>query len=155
LTYSDLDQAARQVAAAVLQPPLAPRGALLLPPEASMLIGLIGVLQAGCAYVPLDPPPPVERLAYIFGDTEISLIVCTAALRPLAERLAGTTRHVIDIDNLPAPAAELPVVPADSLAYVLYTSGSTGQPKGVMQSHRNVLHFIRQYTENLRITAED
>ena len=66
--------------------------------------------------------------------------------------------QLINIDaassNFQTPAA-LPEVPPDRLAYILYTSGSTGQPKGVMQNHRNVLHYIRVYTNNLHLNADD
>ncbi|HEU4597299.1 MAG TPA: amino acid adenylation domain-containing protein, partial [Pyrinomonadaceae bacterium] len=156
LNYRELDEAARSLASVVVSLPPSPRVALLLQHDERMIVGLLGVLQAGRAYVPLDAAHPAERLSYILEDTEASVIVCTSALRPLAERLAGNARHVIELDNLTEkPLSELPAVSADSVAYVLYTSGSTGQPKGVIQSHRNVLHFIRQYTENLRLTPED
>ncbi|HEY0791291.1 MAG TPA: amino acid adenylation domain-containing protein [Chthoniobacterales bacterium] len=155
-TYAELDREARRVAAEVLAIPAAPRVAVLLSHDASIAVGLLGVLMAGRAYVPLDPAQPASRLAYILADTGVSILVCTRALRPLAEKLAGNERTLIELEAMTAaPLPNLPVTAPGSIAYVLYTSGSTGLPKGVIQSHRNVLHFMREYTENLALTADD
>ncbi|MGE0862777.1 MAG: non-ribosomal peptide synthase/polyketide synthase, partial [Vicinamibacterales bacterium] len=156
LTYRELDQRARRVAAAIMQRGAAGVVALLLPHDASMAVGILGALQAGRMYVPLDASHPVERLMQIAADAEVSALVSCAALDPLARQIAGASCALIDADNPGAdPATDLPAVSPDSLAYVLYTSGSTGTPKGVVQNHRNVLHFIREYTERLRIDAGD
>jgi len=156
LTYRELDQRARRVAAAILQARPTGAVALLLPHDASMPVGILGALQAGRMYVPLDASHPPERLVQIAADAEVSAVVSCAALGPLARRIAGATCPLIDVDDPGVDAAdELPAVSPDSIAYVLYTSGSTGLPKGVVQNHRNVLHFIREYTERLRIQAGD
>ena len=156
LTYNALDDAARRVSAAILSTPSGPHVALLLPHDAAMVVGVIGVLQAGRAYVPLDPLQPRERLAGIVADSQASVIVCTAALRNVAIEITGGSVPVFDVDDPGTTAApDLPSVGPDHNAYLIYTSGSTGRPKGVIQSHRNVLHFTRQYTEALRISPED
>ena len=156
LTYDALDQATRRVAAAILATPSGRHVALLLPHDAGMVVGVIGVLQAGRAYVPLDPLQPHERLAGIVADAQASGIVCTAALRNLAIEITGGSLPVFDVDDPGTTAAlDLPSVAPDHNAYLIYTSGSTGRPKGVIQSHRNVLHFTRQYAEALRISPED
>jgi amino acid adenylation domain-containing protein len=156
LTYSELDHAARTVAAALQTLPETPRIGVLCPHDSSMIVGLLGVLMTGRAYIPLDPAQPANRLSYILEDTEVSIIVASKSLRPLAETLAGTSRTVVELEALThAPLQELPKVSPDAVAYVLYTSGSTGRPKGVVQTHRNVLHFMREYTQNLAIRPED
>jgi amino acid adenylation domain-containing protein len=156
ITYSELDQRARRVAAALMAGSIGRAVALLLPHDAAMAVGVMGTLQSGRIYVPLDASHPIERLLQIAADAEISAVVSCAALNPLARRIAGPTCPVIDVDSPGAEAAEqLPAVSPDSIAYVLYTSGSTGTPKGVIQNHRNVLHFIREYTERLRIQSRD
>src|SRR5262249_20812350 len=146
LTYRMLDQAARRVAAAILDLPLSPRIALLLPHDETMVVGIMGVLLAARTYVPLHPSHPIDRLKFILDDTSASIIVCSGEVRRLAGELATEGRRVVALDDLP-PVAErdLPQVSADAIAYLIYTSGSTGRPKGVIQSHRNVLHFIRRY----------
>ncbi|WP_339852591.1 amino acid adenylation domain-containing protein, partial [uncultured Nisaea sp.] len=156
LTYGALDRESRRLAAALLEHSGSARIALLLPHDTRMAIGMLGVLQAGCAYVPLDPSQPPQRLRTILDDVGADMIVCAEPHEDLAGMLAGPDRAILHLDHLDLPpAGTLPEISPDSVAYLLYTSGSTGRPKGVVQSHRNVLHFIRRYTENLRLTPED
>jgi amino acid adenylation domain-containing protein len=134
------------------------RIALLFEHDAPMLAGILGVLAAGKTYVPLDPTYPRERLAYMLDDCQASAILTHTRQLACAQSLASATLQLINVDELVGPAIgetiHLPIAP-DALAYILYTSGSTGQPKGVMQNHRNVLHFIQVYTNNLHISAND
>ncbi len=155
-TYRELDQAARRLAAALLgQPRRNPLVGVLLPHATSMIVGIIGTLQAGRAYVPLDVNDPVMRLRYIVGDTQSAIILCDSSSLTTAEQLVAPDR-IVNLDHLPeTPAYDLPAIDPESYAYLIYTSGSTGQPKGVLQSHRNVLHFIRQYTSHLRVNSDD
>ena len=90
------------------------------------------------------------------GDTALDHIHASESKAPSPLRSAGALQ-IINIDALSSASApvNLPAVKPDSLAYILYTSGSTGQPKGVMQNHRNVLHYIRVYTNNLHLNADD
>jgi len=110
-----------------------------------MLVGLLGVLKAGAAYVPLDPEYPAERLRFMLDDSGARQLVTLATLR---ESLPVNERAVLCLDDaatlqswpsdLPALAAD---ATADDLAYVIYTSGSTGQPKGVMLTHAGALNL--------------
>ncbi len=155
LTYWELNQAARRLAAALLKCNHNQWVALLLPHDCNMVAGIIGILQAGRAYIPLDANHPLKRLKYIIEDTQTTTLVCDNQFQRLTKQLTGLEK-VINLDTLTeSPAACLPAIDPDSIAYLLYTSGSTGQPKGVIQNHRNVLHFIRQYTNNLHISASD
>ena len=110
-----------------------------------MVVGLLGILKAGGAYVPLDPEYPKERLAFILEDTR-ALVLLTQ--RRLVGRLAAHNAHVVCLDSdWEKIAAEndrtpISVTAAENLAYVVYTSGSTGQPKGVEVRHQGVLRLL-------------
>jgi amino acid adenylation domain-containing protein len=113
-----------------------------------MVIGLLGILKAGAAYVPLDPSYPEDRLAYILDDTAAPIVLTSESIEPL---LPVTSAYVIRVDAQWAEIAkragtnlhrgENGLAP-DNLAYVIYTSGSTGRPKGVMVEHRHLVNLI-------------
>lgn len=111
-----------------------------------LLVALLGVLQAGCAYVPLDPAMPAARLQHIVGDAGIAFILGQGD-GPASAR-GATPATVIDVADIPeAPPAAARVVPlprrhGQQLAYVIYTSGSSGRPKGVMISHHNLANYL-------------
>jgi amino acid adenylation domain-containing protein len=121
-----------------------------------MPVVMLGVLQAGAAYVPLDPIYPADRLEYMLADSEARVIV---AHRQFADRLpsGGTPVLWVEADTWTSPGAEPFDVDGDSmdLAYVIYTSGSTGRPKGVEIAHRSVVNFLLSMKERPGLTAGD
>lgn len=149
LTYAQLAQAVTKVAQALRRHGIG-RGArvgLYVPRSPRMLIGLLGVLQCGAAYVPLDPAFPQDRLVFMARDAELSLLLSDGGVDPQA---LGVSRQLaigdILADDTPTsewqPDVALEARPNDP-AYVIYTSGSTGQPKGVIVPHRAVVNFLR------------
>ncbi|MGZ8846235.1 MAG: amino acid adenylation domain-containing protein [Pyrinomonadaceae bacterium] len=158
-TYQDLDRAVDSVAQTLLRLRGAgeERIALLFEHDAPMIAGMLGSLKAGKTYVPLDPCHPIERLGQIVEHSESTSLLTNSKNLALATRLAHEGVQLINIDEVDTTASTvaLPAIGPDKLAYILYTSGSTGQPKGVMQNHRNVLHYIRVYTNNLHLNAGD
>ena len=135
-TYAELDQAANAVANALLDRGIA-RGDLVgvrLRRGPWLVPVLLGVLKAGCAYVPLDPAAPAASVASIIEDAGLPLVI---ADEPGAKVLA-----VADIDGTRTASPGVAGAGTD-LAYVIYTSGSTGRPKGVEVEHRNVLALLR------------
>ncbi|MDQ3605284.1 MAG: amino acid adenylation domain-containing protein, partial [Gemmatimonadota bacterium] len=158
-SYAELERRANQVAHALLRACGSgdDRIALLVEHDAPMLAAVLGVLKAGKSYVPLDPSFPAERLQRILEDAGPSALLAQASLAAVARRCAGELR-VITIEEAwrtePHQEPELEISP-ETAAYILYTSGSTGEPKGVVQSQRNVLHHIRTYTNRLRIASGD
>ncbi len=160
LTYDDLNNAANLVAAAVLE--RADEGdepvALLLENDAPMIAARLGVLKSGKPYVPLDTFYPRASLEYILRDCGARLVVTDSRKFSLGGEWATFGVRWIDAaeldSNRGAPNPEMDIAP-DRIANILYTSGSTGEPKGVMQNHRNVLHEIMNYTNGAHISAED
>ncbi|MGW8604930.1 amino acid adenylation domain-containing protein [Streptomyces sp. NPDC055893] len=145
-TYRDLDRASDAFAARLAAHGVRPGGAvgLFLDRSAEFVVAALAVLKAGGAYVPLDPRQPEERLAFILADTGAPLLV--------TDRPAQDVGFARDLDTLPAPdlrallaetgvSAPEPAVHPDQLAYVMYTSGSSGVPKGVANTHRNVVEL--------------
>ena len=158
-TYKELNHTANQIARAVLATGGGDqRIALLLNHDAWMVAGILGVLKAGKTYVPLDASYPRQRLMEVLKDSEAAALLTNNANLLFAEELIQEGIPVINLDQLDpsTPGDDLQVqCTPDSLAYILHTSGSTGKPKGVVQNHRNVLHHIRSYTNNLHICASD
>ncbi|MCD9006284.1 amino acid adenylation domain-containing protein [Luteimonas sp. XNQY3] len=119
-----------------------------LPRTADLVIALVGILRAGAAYVPLDPSYPHGRLAHVAQDSGVRCVVTARSLASAAAALATGIEPVL-LDALDtadaAGAAKTTSCGADAgpddLAYVMYTSGSTGQPKGVMVEHRQLINF--------------
>jgi amino acid adenylation domain-containing protein len=160
LSYEALNQTANRLARAILAhcPPGAGQVGLLFEQGPAALVAMLAALKAGKAYVPLDPTFPQARTAYILEDSQAELLLTNQENRSLAAQLARGPCRVFNTDDLdPAlPGANLGrAISPETVAYILYTSGSTGQPKGVVQTHRNLLHFVHSYTTNLRITAAD
>ncbi len=132
--------------------------ALLLDGDAPMIAATLGVLKAGKTYVPLESSHPQTRLARVLADAEAHIVVTNDALQARAEALAEGDCSLLNIDSIGSdtPTYNLRLtIPPDSRAYLLYTSGSTGAPKAVVQNHRNVLYFICVYASNLHLHAED
>jgi amino acid adenylation domain-containing protein len=160
LTYAELNAIANRVARAIVDRcgERHEQVALLFEHDAPMIGAIFGALKAGKMYVPLDPSYPLSRTTYILKDSPAALIVTNNKNLSLAKRLVQDAIPLINIDQVSTSlsAKNLDLSPsADTLAYVLYTSGSTGQPKGVVQKHRNVLHDVMQYTNTLRLCPDD
>lgn len=145
LSYGALEAAAGTLARRLLGLGAGPerRVALLLERSWRAVVGVLGALEAGAAYVPLDPTYPRERLAFLLADSRAVALVTTGELAALAGDQAPTT--VLLDGRLPqagGDAAGRPEAAPDRLAYVIYTSGSTGRPKGVMVTHGGLSHYL-------------
>lgn len=160
LTYAQLNQMANRLARLILAETREGNAPILLLMEKSaLLIGaIVGVLKAGKIVTPVEPSYPRPRLAAILGDSEASVIVTDTRNLALAVGLSRNTIPVIDAEARGAgvsPENPGTVADAETLAYLLYTSGSTGEPKGVMQAHRDILHNVMAYTNDLHISPND
>jgi amino acid adenylation domain-containing protein len=161
LTYGRLDAAADRAAHRIMALGVRPgdRVGLYFDKSVESLVGLYGVLKAGAAYVPLPTDAPAERLAYIVRDAGLRVVL--TAGEPGGGRLGpdgDLADRLVDVGGvLDGPRVERPAVPVgpDDLAYVLYTSGSTGVPKGVMLSHRNGAAFVSWAAAEYGLTPRD
>ncbi|MFB7470717.1 amino acid adenylation domain-containing protein [Kitasatospora sp. NPDC056184] len=153
LSYADLAERSRRVAAALLAtrasgPAAGPAPAftvgVCLPRDRYLPAALLGVLRAGAAYVPLEPDQPVERLRGRLADSGATVLVAAGETLALAGELGEAVGvGVLDLGSPADPGpARLPDVVPEGLAYVLYTSGSTGLPKGVEVTHANLAAFV-------------
>ena len=146
LTYRQLHAQADRLAGRLMAMCAGPEAlvGICLPRTPAMLITVLAVHKAGGAYLPLDPSYPQSRLAYMVADSKTNLIVTDRAHRAM---VSGTEAQILCIDD-PEPANIAVLKPGNGakpsdLAYVLYTSGSTGNPKGVAVTHRNVVNLVR------------
>ena len=160
LTFDAVNRAANRLARAILsrRGAAAEPIALLFDHGATVLVSLLAVLKTGKFYVALDTSYPRDRLDYMLRDCGAELIVTDTSNLALARQLSGGRAEILDLAAVDDGLADddLAAYPAaDSLALLLYTSGSTGQPKAAMHSHRNVLCDVRNLTNGWCITAED
>ena len=118
---------------------------ILLPKCEFMTIAAIAVLKAGAAYQPLDPTYPMDRLAFMINDTGAGLMIADEAMLALVPEYTGQIILTKDIGTLPDSDIVLEDPRPGDLFIMLYTSGSTGVPKGVMLEHRNVVCFCKWY----------
>jgi amino acid adenylation domain-containing protein len=159
LTYAELNRAANQIACAIVaqcgeeKAPVA----VSLGHGADIIIAILALWKAGKIYVPLDPALPHASNIAILDATHARLVVSDTSHRDYI----GQVQRDIRVINIDKPAGTVSAenlgtsIAPDNPAYVLFTSGSTGQPKGVMQNHRNVLNQIKRETNGLHICADD
>jgi amino acid adenylation domain-containing protein len=129
--------------------------ALMVERSVEMMLAILGILKAGGAYLPIDPDFPEERIKYMLKDSQAALLVTQ-------ERFSdtfGDMCHCLNLDDFPFDGSESvaiePVNRAADLVYVTYTSGSTGNPKGVMIQHRAVVNFIKAMTGLIEFSQKD
>ncbi len=143
LSYGELDRRAAAVARHLVEHRLGPdkTAGIFMDPCPDMLIAILGVLKAGGAYIPLDPSYPRQRLQTIVRDAQPTVLLTTAAEREKLGKIADVEIVCVDhLDTSRQIAPALPTVSADNLAYILYTSGTTGTPRGVEITHGNLVH---------------
>jgi amino acid adenylation domain-containing protein len=159
-SYIELNRIANRIARAILATrgdPAAPI-ALLFEHGIDVIAAIMGTLKAGKFYVAVDPSLPSERIAYMLEDSQASLIVTNTLNADLAHKLAVDARPCLNIEGIDEPvcAEDAGVFAAsDEILTIRYTSGSTGDPKGVVETHRNVLQSTILHAGEMRTCVDD
>jgi amino acid adenylation domain-containing protein len=160
VSYQQLNEQANRIACRLrkLGVQLEARVGIFMERSGENVAGLLGILKAGAAYVPLDPEHPRERLAFMIADAGIQVLLTQ---RKLMAKLPDTPAQIICLDEMESETAEAHAshtaaqVTLGNLAYVIYTSGSTGTPKAVEIEHQGLLNLIRWHQERYHVRPTD
>lgn len=169
ITYGYLDEASSRLATALRRNGCEPgdRVALLLRKSTDALVAMVGVLKAGCAYVPLDPQSPPARLSAVLESSQpVALVghratadtigrIAPACMVAMMDTTVGATTGLGHEDWASASAETLDEISPTEPAYIMYTSGSTGQPKGVLITHENATHFANWAVAHFELGTGD
>ncbi|MEN8167521.1 MAG: amino acid adenylation domain-containing protein [Pseudomonadota bacterium] len=173
VTYSELEQRANEVREELERVGVQPgdRVGIYAPKSIGSLISVFGILKAGAAYVPVDPGAPPQRNAYIFKDCSVRVVVAARQLQdglrdgfavdslPVLKELETLEQYGVDLllsaGSQDEADSKQTHAPTDRLSYILYTSGSTGMPKGVMHTHDSALSFIDWCSETFELSELD
>ena len=156
LTYEALDQRANQLAHTLKKNYIATGDivALIMKPSLEMIIGMIGILKVGAAYLPIDASVPVNRMKHILEDSGAKLVLTdNDILREEFNTLSFNLKHA-NTYSLEQTRLNLDYQ-SDNLVYVIYTSGTTGTPKGVLIANDSLVNYVQWFTNFARITDED
>ncbi|HYO55831.1 non-ribosomal peptide synthetase [Archangium sp.] len=159
LTYRELNLRANQMAYQLRALGIGPemRVAICMERSLEMVVGLLGIMKSGAAYVPLDPSYPKDRLSFILEDAEVEVLLTQPHLEEVLPDHGARVLHLSpdwasladEFEANPPEGAE-----ADNLAYIIYTSGSTGRPKGVQLAHRGLCNTALAASRALALTPE-
>jgi amino acid adenylation domain-containing protein/thioester reductase-like protein len=155
LSYFELNLKAEQLATYLMESNLNPsqdKVAILIDNRLAMIVSILGVLKTGAAYIPIAPDTPSKRITYILEDSKIRFLV---TLPVLVEKNIIKAK-VIDIDQIPATTKKVThkqSVDSRRLACVIYTSGTAGEPKGVLLSHKTLVNLSRYYIKEFELTS--
>ncbi|WP_105979332.1 lichenysin non-ribosomal peptide synthetase LicA [Bacillus paralicheniformis] len=159
-TYKELNARANRLARLLIEKGVRPeqRIGIMVKPSLEMAAGVIAILKAGAAYVPIDPSYPAERIGYVLKDSGAELLLTQTNLAA-PEEFSGETllldsmlSEEITKDDEVNPQAG---TQSDNLAYLIYTSGTTGQPKGVMVEHRSLVNLCYWHNDAFAVTEQD
>ena len=157
ISYKELDRITDSLAARILGFGLQEEDvvSVLIGRNTWMTKASLAAMKAGCAYQPLDPSYPPERLNFMIKDARAKLLIADRELLPLVGDYKGPVLTTAELDNLPDMPCTVPGPKPESLYILLYTSGSTGTPKGCMLEHRNLVNFCAWYQRYYQLKAGD
>jgi len=159
ITFRDLEREANRIANYLKHLGIGPESRVAIMAERSiaMVVGIVGILNAGAAYVPLDPASPIDRLEMIVSEAGARIILasenCSARWKDKHDVTVTRLECKEIADAEDSPCADGAAI--KNLAYVMFTSGSTGKPKGVMVEHQSVVNFFAGMDEKVGCTESD
>lgn len=158
IDYGSLVSRANQIAHYLLARGVKPEDKIGIAMDRSIdfAVAALGILKAGAAYVALDPAYPAARRRLIVEDAELALILGCGA----SDAVSGASPAIVSLQDAAILAetradSDLPEIDPQQLAYVVYTSGSTGVPKGVEVTHRNLMHLVRWHNRAFQVDSAD
>lgn len=161
LTYRELDEQANKLSRHLIHLGVVPGDVVgvYIERSAGIIISILGILKSGCYYLPMDPSFPAERLRYMFEDSGAKVLISQRSLQDKFEYFTNASFLIIDdkkslINTYPANKPDIKIDP-QALAYIMYTSGTTGKPKGVKVHHQAVVNFINSMSHSPGINAKD
>ena len=142
LTYNELNEKANRVANSLIEKGVKPKNniLILLPRTSNLIISILGILKAGCAFIPIDTEYPQDRINYIYENSQADYIISNETTEK-----SLNINELLENENNQNPDVK---ISPDDLAYMIYTSGSTGNPKGVMISHENICNLLKVHPKN-------
>ncbi|SEC23137.1 amino acid adenylation domain-containing protein [Tenacibaculum sp. MAR_2009_124] len=158
LTYKELDNRSNQLANYLISKGVekGTRIGLLFDRNFNMIISMLGVLKSGCSYIPLDPLLPKNRLAYILEDADVKYIILSEEILLENASISSNIETLNIKKSLAQKASEIQYIKTnDSEAYVMYTSGTTGTPKGISISDENITSLVNNPSDKIAITSSD
>ncbi|WP_173964090.1 non-ribosomal peptide synthetase, partial [Flavobacterium collinsii] len=161
LSYKELNEKSNQLGHYLIEQGVEPDTlvGICLDRSLEMLIGILGILKSGGAYVPVDPDYPSDRIAYMFDDTELRLVLTSRETYKILKEFTAINFVLLDKhwDIISGYSRQdlSRALSSDHLAYVIYTSGSTGRPKGVMIEHKNIVNFIVSQVKTFNVDSSD
>lgn len=164
VSYGELENRANELAGKLVGLGASPETVigLLAPRSPAMVVGALGILKAGAAYLPLDPSYPEARLAFMLQDAQAAVLVTSQSLKmPLPTGMCGSILLDQEGRMVDAPPAsrsgrlDTTINTPNNLAYVIYTSGSTGQPKGVEVTHASLSNLVMWHQRSFQVTDKD
>ncbi|WP_181438660.1 non-ribosomal peptide synthetase [Paenibacillus sambharensis] len=155
VTFAELDELSGQVAGFIsgVGDPDNPVVGILAHRSIDFMVGVLGILRAGKAYLPLDPKAPLERNSRILSQSGAQIVLCSELYR--SQVPGSVTSYALEAIQSNAAADILPEIPPLSLAYVIFTSGSTGLPKGVCVNHRSAVNRIEWMQRSFPLGQDD
>ncbi|NLM20865.1 MAG: amino acid adenylation domain-containing protein, partial [Peptococcaceae bacterium] len=157
LTYCELDYKSNKLARVLIKKGIQNEEIVGLVVQRSfdLVIGILGILKAGAAYLPIDPTYPADRINYMLEDSRCRFIIHNCEI-PRNIDCSEIIKIRLDSDEIEEESIEeiSPYPKAEDLAYVIYTSGSTGRPKGVMIEHRALSHFVQAISQEIDLQGK-
>ncbi|MDQ0418061.1 nonribosomal peptide synthetase DhbF [Croceifilum oryzae] len=164
VSYKELNAKANQIAYSLIEQGVGPEQfvALALPRSAQMMVALLGILKTGAGYVPLDPAYPAERISFMLSDAKPSCMITNAETAPSLPQDHSIPLMLLEDanqgdDSLPNPvdADRIQPLHPQHPAYIIYTSGSSGLPKGVVIPHQNVIRLFQSTDSWFQFQSDD